>query len=293
MKRAILGCLLVTIAVEAVRTRVSPGSGRSPRIATGRRSDCSIRSPRSSGRRRRLRCPGRRRRSRRSPRFPRASGSDAAGGSAGPEPPLAWATDRIGSSGHLLRSRRMRSRRQPRPSRTPDPVPDPHGARSLPPATRQNQRRMATDKLKQYRAKRDFATTSEPAGDGAPRTRDRARLAVRRPGAPRDAAALGPAARARRRARVVGDPERDPARSLGEPAGGPHRGPSARVPRLRGRDPEGRVRRRDDEDLGPRHVRAAQVGGAQGRGHVPRRAAERALRAVPDLASGGRRRTTG
>ena len=35
-----------------------------------------------------------------------------------------------------------------------------------------------------------------------------------------------------------------------EPPRGPHRGPPARVHRLRGRDPEGRVRRRQDEDLG-------------------------------------------
>ena len=60
------------------------------------------------------------------------------------------------------------------------------------------------------------------------------------------------------------------------------RGPPARVPRVLWRDPEGPVRSRDDDDLGPGDVRAAQVGGAQGRGHVPRRAPARALRAVPD-----------
>ena len=36
----------------------------------------------------------------------------------------------------------------------------------------------------------------------------------------------------------------------GEPPGGAHRGPPARLPRLRGRDPGGQLRRRHDEDLG-------------------------------------------
>ena len=47
------------------------------------------------------------------------------------------------------------------------------------------------------------------------------------------------------------DPKREPAR-------GAHRGPPARVPRLPGRDPEGRVRRGHDGDLGPRHLRGAR-----------------------------------
>ena len=80
----------------------------------------------------------------------------------------------------------------------------------------------------------------------------------------------------------MGDPERNPRRSGGQPARGTHRGPPARVPRVPRRDPEGSVRRRHDDDLGRGHVRRAQVGGPQGRGHLPRRAAERALRAVPD-----------
>ena len=45
-----------------------------------------------------------------------------------------------------------------------------------------------------------------------------------------------------------------------QPARGPHRGPPARVHRLRRRDPEGRVRRRLDADLGRRHLRDREVG---------------------------------
>ena len=116
------------------------------------------------------------------------------------------------------------------------------------------------------------------------RRRWRRRRAVRRAAARRDPAALGSAARARRRAGIVGDPQRDPPGPRRQPARGPHRGPPARVHRLPRRDPQGPVRRRHDDDLGRRHLRAAQVGATQGRGHVPRRAPQRPLRPVPDRA---------
>ena len=45
--------------------------------------------------------------------------------------------------------------------------------------------------------------------------------------------------------------------------------------------PAGRVRRRDDEDLGPRDLRDAQVARGRGDGHLPRRAPPRPLRPVP------------
>ena len=48
------------------------------------------------------------------------------------------------------------------------------------------------------------------------------------------------------------------------------------------RHPAGPVRRRDDADLGPRHVRDAQVARQGGDGHVPRRARAGPLRPVPD-----------
>ena len=72
----------------------------------------------------------------------------------------------------------------------------------------------------------------------------RRRPALRRPGAPRDAPALGPAPGARRRRGLVGGPQRDPAGPQGQPPRRSHRGPSARVPRVRGRHPEGLLRRR-------------------------------------------------
>ena len=84
-------------------------------------------------------------------------------------------------------------------------------------------------------------------------------------------------------ARLLGGPERPARGAQGQPPGGPHRGPSARVPRLRRRDPGGPVRRRARcaiWDRGtyevlkwePRKVEVAP----------PRRARARPLRAVPD-----------
>ena len=72
-----------------------------------------------------------------------------------------------------------------------------------------------------------------------------------------------------------------------QPDRGPHRGPPARVPRLPRRDPEGRVRRRDDDDLGPRApTRCSSGSRTQGRGRAARRAGSRGpLRAVPDRAA--------
>ena len=106
--------------------------------------------------------------------------------------------------------------------------------------------------LDEYRERRDFTTTPEPDG-ATPAPADAA--PVRDPGAPRDRAALGPAPRARRRARLVGAAEGHPARSAPEPARRPHRGPPAGVPGVRRRDPARRVRRRPDGHLGRGHVR--------------------------------------
>ena len=61
----------------------------------------------------------------------------------------------------------------------------------------------------------------------------------------------------------------------------PDRGPPARVPRLPRRDPRRQLRRGDDEDLRPRHLRAAQVARQGGDGHLPRRARARQVRPVP------------
>ena len=137
------------------------------------------------------------------------------------------------------------------------------------------------DRLERYREKRDPGATPEPPGDDVPASGAVGCAAFRRPGAPRPRAALGPAARARRRARLLGGAARHPAGARAQPPRGAHRGPPARVPRVPRRDPGRPVRRRDDEDLGPRHLRGAQVPRRRGHGHVPRRARARPLRAVP------------
>ena len=67
----------------------------------------------------------------------------------------------------------------------------------------------------------------------------------------------------------------------------PCRGPSTRVRELRGRDPEGELRRGHRRDLGPRHVRAPR-GEARRRPHraAARRAARGAWALVPAHLSG-------
>ena len=114
------------------------------------------------------------------------------------------------------------------------------------------------------------------------RTQASGGAALRRAGALRARHALGPAPRARGHARLVGGPEGHPGRSGQERPRRPDRGSPARVPRLPRRDPAGPLRRGDDEDLRPRHVRGAQVARQGGDGHLPRRARARQVRAVPD-----------
>ena len=92
----------------------------------------------------------------------------------------------------------------------------------------------AGEKLQEYRAKRDFAVTAEPAGAEAPTAGGGA---LRRPAPPGPAAALRLPARGRRRARQLGGAPRAVARPGGAAARGARRGPPAGVRRLRGRDP--------------------------------------------------------
>ena len=126
-----------------------------------------------------------------------------------------------------------------------------------------------SDKLETYRAKRSARKTPEPMGAAAPTPGGRASSSRSTTPAP----ALGPAPGARRRRSPPGRSRTGcPRRPKRQPPRGAHRGPPARVPRLPRRDPQGPVRRRDDDDLGPRHLRAPQVGAAQGRGAPPRRA---------------------
>ncbi len=83
---------------------------------------------------------------------------------------------------------------------------------------------MARRKLTEYEKKRSFEKTPEPRG-GKKAKRGQGQP-LRGPRAPRAAAALGPAAGARRRARLLGAAEGGAAGPEGEPARRPHRGPS-------------------------------------------------------------------
>ena len=75
---------------------------------------------------------------------------------------------------------------------------------------------------------------------------------VRRAEACRAAAALRLPPGGRWRAQVVADPERAVVQARRAPPGGDDRGPSARVRHIRGRHPQGRVRRRPGHRLGSR-----------------------------------------
>ena len=122
----------------------------------------------------------------------------------------------------------------------------------------------STDQLRDYRRKRRAgkdAGARREGREGASEGPEGADL--RHPAPPGEGAPLRPAPRARRRARQLGRAERHAARARPAAPRGARRRPSARVRGVRGRDPEGRVRRRDRGDLGPRHVRAA--GGEEGR----------------------------
>ena len=148
--------------------------------------------------------------------------------------------------------------------------------------------------LADYKRKRDFAKTPEPAG-GGPRTVGR-RAAVRRAAAPRAAAALRLPAGDRRGAGQLGRAEGADARPDGPSHGRARGGSPGRVLRLRGRDPGRRVRRRRRHRLGQRGVGAARHGRSR-RGRGRRRAAPRHVRAEAPrpLRAGppGRRRRSG
>ena len=86
------------------------------------------------------------------------------------------------------------------------------------------------------------ASRPSPPDGGAEPAR-RARFVIQEHSATQPA--LGPAPGARRRARLLGDPQGPAGGAQGQPLCRGDRGSPARVPRLRGRDPEGPVRRRD------------------------------------------------
>ena len=123
---------------------------------------------------------------------------------------------------------------------------------------------MAT--LQTYRAKRDFGKTAEPRGTAARKQG----LSLRHPEARRDAAALRSAARARRRDAELGGDARPEPRAGRQAARHPRRGSSDRIQQVRRHDPEGPIRRRHRDGLGPRHLDAG-ARSAQGHEEGPSR----------------------
>ena len=131
----------------------------------------------------------------------------------------------------------------------------------------------AEERLARYRAKRSADRTPEPFGGEAVPTVPADAVAAPgsepAPGPPwarprlffvqkhaAHAPALGPAARDRRRAALVGGAEGAVARPGRQAPRGGGRGPPARVRRLRGGHPRGQLRRGRDDRLGPRRLRA-------------------------------------
>ncbi len=108
------------------------------------------------------------------------------------------------------------------------------------------------------------------------------RPALRDSGAPRAEPPLGSPARARRRTRILGAPQRAPRDPGEESPRCAHRGPSPRIRDIPGRDPTGRVRRWADDDLGFRSVRRGEVVGLRGQVRAPRHEGHGKLRALPD-----------
>ena len=108
--------------------------------------------------------------------------------------------------------------------------------------------------LKPYFGKRDFKVTSEPQGGAA----SQAAALVRDPEARREPPPLRLSPRARRHAEELGRAEGAEPRSGRQAHGRARRGPSDRLRRLRGRDPERPVRRRHGDRLGQRHLGAGR-----------------------------------
>ena len=143
-----------------------------------------------------------------------------------------------------LRRRRRRRRRRSRRARSGW---RPYGACTIPTLRPLTPRNGYWD-----RDGRPPGRTTGPSATSTPPRNRRARPASaearRRASSSRStharATALGPAARARRHARLVGGPEGHPGRPEAQPPRRPHRGPPARVPRLPRRDPGRPVRRR-------------------------------------------------
>ena len=120
--------------------------------------------------------------------------------------------------------------------------------------------------LQPYFGKRDFKITSEPQGGKA----SKGALDLRDPEARREPPALRLPPRARRHAEELGGAQGAEPRPRRQAHGGARRGPSDRLRRLRGHDPEGPVRRRQGDRLGQRHLGA----GRRRARRLPRRQAQ-------------------
>ena len=141
------------------------------------------------------------------------------------------------------------------------------------------------DSLREYRQKRDFRKTAEPSGDSAPPRRPAATAISSRSTPRRGSISISASSSTACCCRwaVTRGPSLEPE---GQAPRGPHRGPSARLRRLRGHHPEGRVWRRHGDALGRGHLgagRRSRGGARQGRPqvHPPRRAAQGQVGAGP------------
>ena len=258
----------------------APATGRAPPAARGgaaratpaaRARRTAARRPRSPSRRCRRRAagPAGRARRRTGGPAPAAAGRAAAGARPAPRSPPPRAP-----AGPAPTSRAGRSPRSP-PRRPACHAESPAPSRSV-----RLRPQEASVSLDPYRAKRDAARTPEPVPErdvpdaaGRPHRRraGRPRRHVRRPGAPRDRAALGRPPGARRRARVVGGAQGAAARpgQVNHLAKQTEDHPLAYAT-FGGDIPKGEYGGGHVVGVGQRDVRAGEVAGARGQGRAAR-----------------------
>ena len=169
------------------------------------------------------------------------------------------------------RARRARARRAPRPARLPRPRAagrDPDSDATSSPAEARHARSSGDEETHWHPTSASATSRSRASRRAATRRPARSTFVIQKHAATPPALRLPP--RARRHAEELGGAEGAEPRPGRQAHGGARRGPSDRLRRLRGNDPEGPVRRRRGDRLGQRHLGA----GRRPARRLPRRQAQ-------------------